>query len=223
MCFCDLELNELLKLKDLEGAFRSDLTATAHLDAKVKSEVPLSNQSKRILAYAAEEALRLDSPGTGSEHLLLGILREPESSASRYLFAHDITLLGTRQTISILSRSRAGDNVEAGSSPIGFTWTAKRRYWIATLTHLAPLIILGVGVVESTATGRHLVMIGALWLLVALAWQILGPSSFFWGLGKRNRSVAITISYAFFLLFHLFMFGWLIPLGIGIYRVIVGL
>jgi len=84
-------------------------------------------------------------------------------------------------------------------------------------------IILGVGVAESTVTGRHLVVIGAIWLLVALAWRILGPSSFFWGLGKRNRRLAITISYAFFFLFHLFMFGWLIPLGIGIYRVIVGL
>jgi hypothetical protein len=160
-----------------------------------------NESAKQAISLAREEASNLGSSWIESEHLLLG----------------------TRQTISILSRSRAGDNVEAGSSPIGFTWTAKRRYWIATLTHLAPLIILGVGVVESTVTGRHLVMIGALWLLVALAWQILGPSSFFWGLGKRNRSVAITISYAFFLLFHLFMFGWLIPLGIGIYRVIVGL
>jgi hypothetical protein len=223
MRFCELELNEVLKLKDLEGAFRADLTATAHLGARVKSEIPLSNQSKRVLAYSAEEAVGLNSSGIGSEHLLLGILREPESGASSFLLAHGITLLSTRQTISMLSRSRAGDNVEAGSSPIGFTSNVKRRYWIATVTHLAPLIILGVGLAKSTVTGRHLVVIGAIWFLVALAWRILGPSSFFWGLGKRNRSLAITISYAFFFLFHLFMFGWLIPLGIGIYRVIVGL
>lgn len=223
MRFCELELNELLKLKDLEGAFRADLTATAHLDATVKSEIPLSNQSKRILAYAAEEAVRLNSSGISSEHLLLGILREPESGASSFLLAHDIGLVRTRQMISMLSQAKDGGTGQTSPSPIGLTSSVRRRYWIATLTHLAPLVILGVGVAESTVTGRHLVVIGAIWLLVALAWRILGPSSFFWGLGKRNRRLAITISYAFFFLFHLFMFGWLIPLGIGIYRAIVGL
>src|ERR1051326_159345 len=39
-------------------------------------DLPLSNESKRVLAYAAEEAERLKHQYIGSEHLLLGLLRE---------------------------------------------------------------------------------------------------------------------------------------------------
>jgi ATP-dependent Clp protease ATP-binding subunit ClpC len=59
----ELEPNELLKLKDLESALGVDRAASAQLDTMSKRDVPLSNQSKRILAYAAEEAARLNSPG----------------------------------------------------------------------------------------------------------------------------------------------------------------
>src|SRR5215472_11349158 len=65
-------LNEVLKLKELEEPLRADLT-TGRAEATSSSVgiIPLSNQNKRILAYAAEEALRLDSPGIDSSHLLL--------------------------------------------------------------------------------------------------------------------------------------------------------
>jgi hypothetical protein len=39
-------------------------------------DLPLSNESKHVLAYAAEEAERLAHNFIGTEHLLLGILRE---------------------------------------------------------------------------------------------------------------------------------------------------
>src|SRR5579872_5525388 len=39
-------------------------------------DLPLSNESKRVLAYAAEEAERLAHKHIGTEHLLLGLLRE---------------------------------------------------------------------------------------------------------------------------------------------------
>jgi ATP-dependent Clp protease ATP-binding subunit ClpC len=39
-------------------------------------DLPLSNESKRVLAYAAEEADRLANQHIGTEHLLLGLLRE---------------------------------------------------------------------------------------------------------------------------------------------------
>ena len=83
----------------------------------------------------------------------------------------------------------------------------------------ALLILLALGVVESSVTGKHLVVAGAIWLMTALAWNLLGPSSFFWSFGKRGRAAAMTIRYAFFFLYHLLMFGWLIPLGVGICRV----
>ena len=214
---CELELNELLKLKDLEGALRRDLAAFAQLETTSKRDVPLSNQSKRILAYAAEEAARLSSPGIGSGHLLLGILREPEGGASRFLLAHDVDLLRARQMVAMLSRSHTDDTGWATRLRTG--WANTARLWIGTAAQFALLILLAVGAVESSVTGRHLVVAGAIWFMTALAWNLLGPSSFFWSFGKRSRATAMAISYAFFFLYQLLMFGWLVPLSVGIYRV----
>ena len=48
-------------------------------------DVPLSNECKRVLAYAAEEAERLGHPHIGTEHLFLGLLRESDSFAAKML------------------------------------------------------------------------------------------------------------------------------------------
>src|SRR5262245_15935695 len=45
-------------------------------------DLPLSNECKRILAYANEEAEHLSKPHIGLEQLLLGILREEECVAA---------------------------------------------------------------------------------------------------------------------------------------------
>ena len=119
--------------------------------------------------------------------------------------------------IAMLSRSHTGATGEATHLRTG--WANTARLWIGTTAQFALLILLGVGVVESSVTGRHLVVAGAIWFMAALTWNLLGPSSFFWSFGKRSRAVAMTISYAFFFLYQVLMFGWLIPLGVGIYRV----
>src|SRR5690242_21875367 len=46
-------------------------------------DLPLSNESKRVLAYAAEEAERLPHKHIGTDHLFLGLSREGKSFASR--------------------------------------------------------------------------------------------------------------------------------------------
>jgi ATP-dependent Clp protease ATP-binding subunit ClpC len=46
-------------------------------------DLPLSNESKRALAYAAEEAERLSDKPIGTEHLLLGLLREEKCFAAQ--------------------------------------------------------------------------------------------------------------------------------------------
>ncbi len=47
-------------------------------------DLPLSAEAKRVLAYAAEETERLGNRHIGTEHLLLGILREEKSSPPRF-------------------------------------------------------------------------------------------------------------------------------------------
>lgn len=56
------------------------------------ADLPLSNESKHVLAYAAEEAERLHHHFIGSEHLLLGLLREQHSFAAELLSQHGISL-----------------------------------------------------------------------------------------------------------------------------------
>jgi ATP-dependent Clp protease ATP-binding subunit ClpC len=48
-------------------------------------DLPLSNECKRVLAYAMEEAERLGHKHIGPEHLLLGLMREEGCTAARLL------------------------------------------------------------------------------------------------------------------------------------------
>src|SRR5262245_4247001 len=48
-------------------------------------DLPLTNECERILSYAAEEAIRLNHRHIGTEHLLLGILREDKCLAAQIL------------------------------------------------------------------------------------------------------------------------------------------
>jgi ATP-dependent Clp protease ATP-binding subunit ClpC len=59
----------------------------------------LSNAGKRVLAYAAEEAERLTSRPIGTEHLLLGLLRERKSDVPAALTAVGIDLHSARNRI----------------------------------------------------------------------------------------------------------------------------
>jgi len=63
-------------------------------------DMPLSDECKRILAYAAEEAERLSHAHIGPEHLLLGILRESGSAAAQVLDGHGFKLPDVRQDIA---------------------------------------------------------------------------------------------------------------------------
>ena len=54
-------------------------------------DLPLSNECKRVLAYAAEEAERLQSRVIGLQHLTLGLLRERNATAE-ILNRHGITI-----------------------------------------------------------------------------------------------------------------------------------
>lgn len=85
---------------------------------------------------------------------------------------------------------------------------------------LALLVLLGVALAKSTITGRYLVAMAAIWFTAALAWNQLGPSSFFLSFGKRTAA-KIAIIYAFGSFIQVCMFGWLLPLGVGIYRIAV--
>src|SRR5436309_10049015 len=80
-------------------SIRAEITARVAIREKVSTsiDIPLSNECKRILAYAAEEAERLNNRFIGTEHLLLGMLREEESLASQILRGHGLDVSAIRQ------------------------------------------------------------------------------------------------------------------------------
>ncbi len=62
-------------------------------------EARFSPRVKEVIGFSREEALRLGQDYIGVEHLMLGILREGEGSAIRYLTTLNIDLMDLRQSI----------------------------------------------------------------------------------------------------------------------------
>ena len=79
--------------KEIEGrtVFREKVSTSV--------EIPFSTETKRVLQHAAEEADRLLHNYIGTEHLLLGILREERSVAASILTAKGMRLTGVREGI----------------------------------------------------------------------------------------------------------------------------
>ena len=83
-------------------AIRKQIEDHTVMGEKVSTSVdlPLSNEGKRVLAYAAEEAARLSHQHIGTEHLLLGLLREENSFAAQLLKERGIMLSQIREELS---------------------------------------------------------------------------------------------------------------------------
>jgi ATP-dependent Clp protease ATP-binding subunit ClpC len=60
-------------------------------------EIPFSDETKRVLQFAEEEAERLMHPNIGTEHILLGLLRLEESTAGRLLAERGMRLYAVRE------------------------------------------------------------------------------------------------------------------------------
>jgi ATP-dependent Clp protease ATP-binding subunit ClpC len=63
------------------------------------AELHLAPETKKILAYANEECQRLQTKNIGTEHLLLGILRQESSIAAEILYEQGVRLQTVRDTI----------------------------------------------------------------------------------------------------------------------------
>lgn len=83
-------------------AIRREIESRIVLREKMpqSAELHLAPETKRILAFAREESERLRSRTIGTEHLLLGLLREERSVAAEILFQQGVRLQGVREEIS---------------------------------------------------------------------------------------------------------------------------
>ena len=71
-------------------------------------DLPLSHECKRVLAYGAEEAERLNHKHIGTEHLLLGLLREEKCFAAEILHERGLRLSTIREEIAAVAVGKSG-------------------------------------------------------------------------------------------------------------------
>ena len=68
-------------------------------DQKVSGNIPYTPRVKKVLALANKEAKALNHSYVGTEHILLGLLREGEGVAARVLQTLDVDIQRTRNEI----------------------------------------------------------------------------------------------------------------------------
>jgi ATP-dependent Clp protease ATP-binding subunit ClpC len=94
--------NRFLRSHASIESIRKQIEGHTTMREKVSTSVdlPLSQECKRVLAYAAEEAERLSHKHIGTEHLLLGLLREDKSFAAEILHERGLRLQPIREELS---------------------------------------------------------------------------------------------------------------------------
>jgi ATP-dependent Clp protease ATP-binding subunit ClpC len=105
----DSPVNQLFELKESEGALRSGLSHDRE-PIGTSVDLPMSDEFKRALEYAEEEAVSLKLKIVGSEHLLLGILRGKDETVSA-LEKLGLSLEMARQKIRSMHVTRPTGNV----------------------------------------------------------------------------------------------------------------
>ncbi|MGD0912331.1 MAG: Clp protease N-terminal domain-containing protein [Terracidiphilus sp.] len=115
--------NRFLHSHSSVESIRKQVEAHTTIREKVSTSVdlPLSNESKRVLAYAAEEAERMGHKHIGTEHLLLGLLREGQSFAANLLKERGIELDKVREGLARVAHVPEQPASPGSASPVAFS------------------------------------------------------------------------------------------------------
>ena len=83
-------------------SIRKEIEGRTLLREKISTsvELPLAPETKKVLAFAHEESDRLQHRHIGTEHLLLGLLREERSMAAEILYERGLRLNAVRDEIA---------------------------------------------------------------------------------------------------------------------------
>jgi ATP-dependent Clp protease ATP-binding subunit ClpC len=104
--------NRFLRSHASIESIRKQIEGRTTMREKVSTSVdlPLSQECKRVLAYAAEEAEHLSHKHIGTEHLLLGLLREEKSFAAEILHERGLRLSAIREELGRLQSEKSSSN-----------------------------------------------------------------------------------------------------------------
>jgi ATP-dependent Clp protease ATP-binding subunit ClpA len=84
-------------LDNIEALRNDVLAACPSREINPSPDIPLSLAAKRTLIYAGEESESLGHQSIGTEHLFLGLLREPDTAAGQICRKHGAELGKARQ------------------------------------------------------------------------------------------------------------------------------
>jgi Clp amino terminal domain, pathogenicity island component len=114
--------NRFLSSYDAVESIRTQIEGHATIREKASTSVdlPLSNESKRVLAYAAEEAERLSHKHIGTEHLFLGLLRERDGFAATLLNERGVLIDAARSLIASQPAPELGLPPRSAGVPAGY-------------------------------------------------------------------------------------------------------
>ncbi|MBI4641428.1 MAG: ATP-dependent Clp protease ATP-binding subunit [Candidatus Tectomicrobia bacterium] len=89
------------------------------LNSLIVGEIPFTPKAKKVLEYAVEEARLMGHNYIGTEHLLLGLIKEKDGIASKVLTSMGIRMAETREeTLNLLGeRVQRGPVREKGKTP----------------------------------------------------------------------------------------------------------
>src|SRR6201990_2709520 len=77
----------------------------------LKMDNNFSAQVKEIISFSREEALRLGNDFIGTEHLLLGLIREGDNTAVRILKSFNVDLYELRKEVEMAVKDKTGKNI----------------------------------------------------------------------------------------------------------------
>src|SRR6202049_4512687 len=110
--------NRFLRSHAAVDSIRKQIEGHTTVREKVSTSVdlPLSHECKRVLAYGAEEAERLNHKHIGTEHLLLGLLREEKCFAAEILHERGLRLSTIREELQRSQSEKVASNRPKESS-----------------------------------------------------------------------------------------------------------
>jgi ATP-dependent Clp protease ATP-binding subunit ClpA len=155
-----------LDATDLHRLVESQIIRSKPVSTSI--DMPLTNDVKRVLAYAAEEAERLSHRHIGTEHLFLGLLHEPETFAAQRIKELGKTLEQLRTAIA-----QEAPPIEGGSRATPLSRGFKVRLMsetgeeLATLQWTARLPAIGeaLSIADKDGTETH-------YRVLDLAWRV---------------------------------------------------
>jgi len=114
--------NQFLRSHASVESIRKQIEGHTIIREKVSTSVdlPLSNECKRILAYAADEADHLSHKFIGTGHLLLGVLREKDCFAAKLLNERGLSLEMAREQLNASPPQELGGPPKSPGLPAGY-------------------------------------------------------------------------------------------------------